>query len=684
MKTGHVVLAACVIVVILVSGFFVGTDLLNKPPASLEPAPTSNPPQTSSPNPTDNPASSTTSPSPSPNPTSSTNPTPTPTPTETAIPSPSPTASPTPSPSPSPTPTPPPPSLTLTSPNGGESLPLRSVQEITWIGSSAIDYVKLELYKGGVFSGIIADVAEDNGHFFWSVAPWLTPGGDYQVKITADAPSDVSDIGGYFSIIEEGTITVTSPNGGEYWARGAAHNIEWSFVGSVFYQVRIDLYKGGLLVREITDGTGTDGGFYDWVIPADITPGDDYRIRVTSVATSSISDSSNAIFRIAGVTVAAPNGGESWAMGSTKLISWSSGGVGLFMTAKIELFKGGVFVSEIVDSVGADDGYYQWTIPSNLGVGSDYRIRITSNSIPAVADSSDSDFAIVEAPSITVLNPNGGESWMRNAPHIIAWLRTGDTGDYVMIELLKGGATDRVIASNVASQYGGELIEYIWWINDYQQVGTDYSIRISSMSNPAVKDASDSNFEITLNAINVVTPNDGESWARGASHTIVWTSDEYVYNVDILLFKGGVFHSYIVSGMHNDGSYVWSIPSTFALGTDYQIEVTCTSMPWVDSSDSYFTISGINVISPNGGEKLARNSLQSITWLSVGSVGSSVKIELLQGTTSYVLVESTPNDGSYSGVIPILAPVGTNYKIRITSTTYPTISDTSDGYFAIT
>jgi hypothetical protein len=93
----------------------------------------------------------------------------------------------------------------------------------------------------------------------------------------------------------------------------------------------------------------------------------------------------------------------------------------------------------------------------------------------------------------------------------------------------------------------------------------------------------------------------------------------------------------------------------------------------------------LTVTSPNGGQNWARSSVHSITWKSVGSPGAYVKIELLKaGVVSKTLSTSTENDGSFSWTISSTQTVGTDYKIRITSTSITPISDSSDSNFAIT
>ncbi|PWB78988.1 MAG: hypothetical protein C3F08_07650 [Candidatus Methylomirabilota bacterium] len=87
------------------------------------------------------------------------------------------------------------------------------------------------------------------------------------------------------------TITVVSPNGGEAWAAGSAHNITWMQTG-LTGSVTIDLYKSGVYQRTLGTAASTDGTL-SWAIGD--TPGTDYRVLVWQ---SGISDESNADFAI--------------------------------------------------------------------------------------------------------------------------------------------------------------------------------------------------------------------------------------------------------------------------------------------------------------------------------------------------------------------------------------------------
>jgi hypothetical protein len=96
----------------------------------------------------------------------------------------------------------------------------------------------------------------------------------------------------------------------------------------------------------------------------------------------------------------------------------------------------------------------------------------------------------------------------------------------------------------------------------------------------------------------------------------------------------------------------------------------------------------ITVTLPNGEEVWNRGTSHTITWDYTGNPGSAVKIELLNGDALYkVLTHSTSigtvNHGSYSWKISTNTPIGTNYKIRVTSKSNSIYSDISNAYFII-
>jgi uncharacterized protein (DUF362 family) len=195
------------------------------------------------------------------------------------------------------------------------------------------------------------------------------------------------------------------------------------------------------------------------------------------------------------VSVVSPNGAETWPAGSTQTIRWScNGNIGSYV--KIELLKPGTANHTIVSSVSARSGAYKWKIPSNQALGGDYSIKITSKSNSSYTDTSN-PFAIVAPPSpaITVISPNGGDTWSAGSTQKIQWSYTGNIGGFVKIELLKPGVKNQTIASFVSIGSGGNG-SYNWRIPPKQASGSNYTIRVTSKSNTGCTDTSDGDFSI--------------------------------------------------------------------------------------------------------------------------------------------------------------------------------------------
>jgi len=91
----------------------------------------------------------------------------------------------------------------------------------------------------------------------------------------------------------------------------------------------------------------------------------------------------------------------------------------------------------------------------------------------------------------------------------------------------------------------------------------------------------------------------------------------------------------------------------------------------------------ITVTSPNGGEQWQGGSTQTITWTSTGTL-ANVKIfySTNGGKKWTTITSSTPNDGSYSWLVPTQRKTQTKCQVRITSLD-ETVEDTSDANFTI-
>lgn len=98
--------------------------------------------------------------------------------------------------------------------------------------------------------------------------------------------------------------------------------------------------------------------------------------------------------------------------------------------------------------------------------------------------------------TITVASPNGGETWTTNRTKSIAWIFRG-TGN-VKIDLMQGNKVTRTIIRSMP----GEAGSYNWNVPSGQIPADDYKIRVSSVNNTSINDASDNSFHITMGKSN--------------------------------------------------------------------------------------------------------------------------------------------------------------------------------------
>jgi len=402
-------------------------------------------------------------------------------------------------------------------------------------------------------------------------------------------------------------------------------------------------------------------------------------LMAAMVLLASISMSSTALGAV--VTVTSPNGGEILAAGSPATITWTSDATGFL---RIALLKNGVQYMLIAGGT-ANDGTHTWNVPSGILSGDDYMVKISSCLDPLVTDVSDAAFSITGGIGsyITVTAPNGGETYTAGTTAPITW--NSDVTGNVRINLLKNGLPYGLIASSTPNDGSHD-----WLIPAGLMAGSEYTIKITSVTTPLLFDVSDAPFSVTPGGgttVTVTAPNGGETFTAGTSTTITYTSD-ITGNVRIVLLKNGVQVRVIAAALPNTGSFNWLIPATVISGTDYTVKVSsCVNPAVTDVSDASFTIVGtggsfVTVTAPNGGETLTAGTTTTITWNS--DITGNVRISLLKGGLQYALISAgTPNDGTFEWALPAGMIPGTEYTVKVASAATPLLYDVSDATFTV-
>ena len=217
-------------------------------------------------------------------------------------------------------------------------------------------------------------------------------------NVTVTTGCEVVTCENAFSIVLElPHLTLTAPNGGESWNRNAKRSIRWNASGCTG-TLKLTLWQNGGLIGTIADGVNPAKGSYSWTVGVyngGIAPlGTGYTIKIEDNG-SALEDLSDASFSIVKVSVKTPNGGEFWQIGSTRNITWVAKPIS--NNLRIVLFKNGVKVGNIVNSINPALGTYAWTAGNYEGgtatVGAGYQIQIREIGTDA-GDRSDATFML--------------------------------------------------------------------------------------------------------------------------------------------------------------------------------------------------------------------------------------------------------------------------------------------------
>ena len=242
----------------------------------------------------------------------------------------------------------------------------------------------------------------------------------------ADGTGTEFDIGAYEAPAPR--IHVYAPQFDDSCPGGSAQEVRWTASGTIGPAVAIELRRNSAgFHTTLAASVPSDASALPWTVPDGLPPATDYNIKVRSL-TSGLVFGYSAPFTIpspaGSVSVFRPGAGARCPRGSTFRISWTAtGDPGAQLD--IDLFKGtgaGAPSWPLFRGSNAARGYRSWTIPWSLPNGSDYRIKITSQSDPTIFDYSEA-FGIaggLAAPDlVSVADAGVGDALLR-------WSNPGD------------------------------------------------------------------------------------------------------------------------------------------------------------------------------------------------------------------------------------------------------------------
>jgi hypothetical protein len=308
-------------------------------------------------------------------------------------------------------------------------------------------------------------------------------------------------------------ITLMSPNGGERWVVGSTQTITWSSEG-VAGQVNIFISRNGGSTWTSLMTNRTNNGSKSWVVTGPATA--QARIKVVSVSNRGVYGFSEANFSIVqSITVNTPNGGENWAVGSSKMIAWATEGITGRVNILLSRNNGSTWTTLFSNT--PNDGNQAWTVTGPASAQA--KIKITSVSTSGVFDVSNAVFNIVQ--SITVISPNGGETMVAGSTWNISWTSTGITGKVNIFISRNNGLGWTPLVLNTLND-GAQN----WVVTGPSTVQA--KVKIASVSSSTVTDMSDASCTISSNILFEENFNDGAAQEFG-NETWNWTvfNDKY-------------------------------------------------------------------------------------------------------------------------------------------------------------
>lgn len=180
--------------------------------------------------------------------------------------------------------------INVNSPYSGATWFANETNTITWNSKNAGSNVSIKLYKNNVLCSTISSETSNDGSFDWNFSDIFSADSNYKIKIRSESIPSLYGQSGSFSIGKR-AIGVISPSDEEVWARGSTYTITWDSKNIGNY-VDIELYHNDEYHSTISSNYYSPEYYsdhsYTWTVPSDLTPGDTYQIKISSLSHSDV------------------------------------------------------------------------------------------------------------------------------------------------------------------------------------------------------------------------------------------------------------------------------------------------------------------------------------------------------------------------------------------------------------
>ncbi len=275
------------------------------------------------------------------------------------------------------------------------------------------------------------------------------------------------------------------------------------------------------------------------------------------------------------VSMLAPSWDETLYSGSTYEIRWNRKGIAGKASLYYTVDNG---PQQIIAENVPNSGACFWTVPNIQSANMRIKIQCLDRNVYTYGNR----FAITSPATMTVIAPNGGETWAAGVQQELSWGSTGIGGNVAIDYSLDNGVSWLPVTGDTENDGS-----YLW--TPPAQASSQYKIRVRTPDN-SVMDTSDAPFTVELPVyVNLLSPNGGEEMVMGSLCNIAWENgNSGNFLVELSVDNGSTWESI---GSGSDSWYFQWLVKTPNNSFSTQCRVRVTVDGYSDSSESAFTIS---------------------------------------------------------------------------------------------
>lgn len=264
------------------------------------------------------------------------------------------------------------------------------------------------------------------------------------------------------------------------------------------------------------------------------------------------------------LTMSSPNGGESYYLGQSYNVLWTSAAISGNVNVQLNRnYPAGAWENLFMNT--PNDGVQAWN-PTGAATNA-ARLRVTAVDFPTVGDTSDANFTLI-TPTVTVIQPNGGEVWAPGNIGEIVWTSTGlGTARVELNRNYPGGAWEQLVASAADG--------YSWLITGPSTANA--RIRVTGLAYPSV-DESNANF--TIGQTPVISHKQKEDQSAGSVTFLATLIDDNpltnAFRVYYRLIGAGAYDSASFTPTGNQDEFSATVPGLLDGNYEYYLRAVDT------------------------------------------------------------------------------------------------------------